>query len=352
MEYRLLGRSGLKVSTLTMGTMTFGGVGWAKMVGDLGTSEAKKMIDICIDAGINLIDTANAYSNGECENIIGEALAGKRPQGVLLATKARFGMGDGPNDRGLSRYHLIRECEASLKRLKTDVIDLYQVHEWDGQTPLEETMEALDTLIKQGKVRYVGCSNYSGWHIMKALGIANEHSYQRFVSQQIHYTLEARDAEYELLPISIDQGLGVLVWSPLAGGLLSGKHRRNQAAPEGTRQFAGWTEPPIRDENRLWNIVETLVAIGEERGVSAAQVALSWLIGRKAVTSVIIGGRTETQFRDNIAAAELKLTEEERERLDAVSLPPVIYPYWHQLNTASDRFGEADLELFGPHLQQ
>ncbi len=187
--------------------------------------------------GINLIDTANAYSAGECENIIGDVLSGKRPQGVLLATKARFGMGDGPNDQGLSRYHLIRECEASLKRLKTDVIDLYQVHEWDGQTPLEETMEALDTLIRQGKVRYVGCSNYSGWHIMKALGIANEHRYQRFVSQQIHYTLEARDAEYELLPISIDQGLGVLVWSPLVGGLLSGKHRRNQAAPEGTRQF-------------------------------------------------------------------------------------------------------------------
>jgi len=352
MEYRLLGRSGLKISTLTMGTMTFGGVGWAKTVGDLGVSEARKMIDMCIDAGINLIDTANAYSSGECENIIGEVLSGKRPQGVLLATKARFSMGDGPNDQGLSRYHLIRECEASLKRLKTDVIDLYQVHEWDGQTPLEETMEALDTLIRQGKVRYVGCSNYSGWHIMKALGIANEHKYQRFVSQQIHYTLEARDAEYELLPISIDQGLGVLVWSPLAGGLLSGKHRRNQAAPEGTRQFAGWTEPPIRDENRLWNIVETLVAIGQERGVSAAQVALAWLIGRKAVTSVIIGGRTEAQFRDNIAAAELKLTDEERKRLDAVSLPPVIYPYWHQLNTVSDRLGEADLELFAPHLQQ
>lgn len=352
MEYRLLGRSGLKISTLTMGTMTFGGKGWAKMVGDLGVSEARRLVDLCLDAGVNLIDTADVYSAGVSEEILGEVLGGKRKNGVLIATKARFPMGDGPNDAGSSRQHLIAACEASLKRMKTDVIDLYQLHEWDGQTPLEETMEALDTLVHQGKVRYVGCSNFSGWHIMKALGISERDKRQRFASQQIHYTLEARDAEYELLPVSIDQGLGVLVWSPLAGGLLSGKHRRNQAAPEGTRQFAGWTEPPIRDENRLWNIVETLVAIAESRSVSAAQVALAWLIGRKAVTSVIIGGRTEVQFKDNLAAAELKLTEEERRRLDDVSLPPVIYPYWHQLNTASDRLSEADMELFAPHLKK
>ncbi|WP_455873422.1 aldo/keto reductase [Rhizobium yanglingense] len=351
MEYRLLGRSGLKISTVTMGTMTFGGKGWAKMVGDLGVSEARRLVDLCLDAGVNLIDTADVYSAGVSEEILGEVLGGKRKNGVLIATKARFPMGDGPNDAGSSRQHLIAACEASLKRMKTDVIDLYQLHEWDGQTPLEETMEALDTLVHQGKVRYVGCSNFSSWHIMKALGISERDKRQRFVSQQIHYTLEARDAEYELLPVSIDQGLGVLVWSPLAGGLLSGKHRRNQAAPEGTRQFAGWTEPPIRDENRLWNIVETLVAIAESRSVSAAQVALAWLIGRKAVTSVIIGGRTEAQFKDNLAAAELKLTEEERRRLDDVSLPPVIYPYWHQLNTASDRLSEADMELFAPHLK-
>ncbi|TCU25608.1 aryl-alcohol dehydrogenase-like predicted oxidoreductase [Rhizobium azibense] len=352
MEYRLLGRSGLKISTVTMGTMTFGGKGWAKMVGDLGISEARHLVDLCLDAGVNLIDTADVYSAGVSEEILGEVLGGKRKNGVLIATKARFPMGDGPNDAGSSRQHLIAACEASLKRMKTDVIDLYQLHEWDGQTPLEETMEALDTLVSQGKVRYVGCSNFSGWHIMKALGISERDKRQRFVSQQIHYTLEARDAEYELLPVSIDQGIGVLVWSPLAGGLLSGKHRRNQAAPEGTRQFAGWTEPPIRDENRLWNIVETLVEIAESRGVSAAQVALAWLIGRKAVTSVIIGGRTEAQFKDNLAAAELKLTEEERGRLDDVSLPPVIYPYWHQLNTASDRLSEADMELFAPHLKK
>lgn len=352
MEYRLLGRSGLKVSTITMGTMTFGGKGWARTVGDLGVAEARRLVDLCLDAGVNLIDTADVYSQGASEEILGEILGGPRKDGVLVATKARFPMGEGPNDEGSSRHHLIRACEASLKRMKTDVIDLYQLHEWDGQTPLEETLEALDTLVRQGKVRYIGCSNFSGWHIMKALGVSERERYQRFVSQQIHYTLETRDAENELLPISLDQGLGVLVWSPIAGGLLSGKHRRNQAAPEGTRQFAGWTEPPIRDEDRLWNIVDALVEIGEGRGVSAAQVALSWLIGRKGVTSVIIGGRTEAQFRDNLASAELKLSPEERKRLDDVSQPWLQYPYWHQRNTARDRLSEADLSLIGPYLSE
>ncbi|PJR09328.1 aldo/keto reductase [Sinorhizobium meliloti] len=349
MEYRRLGRSGLKISTITMGTMTIGGGGKFAQVGDVGVADARRYVDLCLDAGVNLIDTADIYSTGACEEIIGEVLGGKRKDGVLIATKARFSMGPGPNDGGLSRHHLVHACEASLKRLKTDVIDLYQVHEWDGQTPLEETMEALDTLVRQGKVRYIGCSNYSGWHIMKALGISALEHRQRFVSQQIHYTLEAREAEYELVPISIDQGLGILVWSPLAGGLLSGKHGRGQS-PEGTRQLAGWNEPPIRDEERLWKIVDMLVAIAAERNVSPAQVALAWLIGRDAVTSVIIGGRTEEQFRDNLAAAGLKLTDEERELLDAVSLPPVIYPYWHQLWTAKDRLGKADLSLLGPHI--
>ncbi len=348
MEYRLLGRSGLKVSTLTVGTMTFGGKGWAKTVGDLGVNEAKKLVDMSLDAGVNLIDTADVYSQGVSEEIVGEIIGGKHRNGVLIATKARFPMGDGPNDAGSSRYHLIRACEASLKRLKTDVIDLYQLHEWDGQTPLEETMEALDMLVRQGKVRYIGCSNFSGWHIMKALGVSAAEHRQRFVSQQIHYSLESRDAEYELLPVSIDQGLGVLVWSPLAGGLLSGKHRRNKTA-EGSRQLAGWDEPPIRDEDRLWNIVDTLVDIAESRNISAAQVALAWLIGRKAVTSVIIGGRTKAQFKDNLASAELVLSAEERQRLDKVSAPPILYPYWHQVRTAKDRLGEADLSLLGPH---
>jgi aryl-alcohol dehydrogenase-like predicted oxidoreductase len=349
MEYRVLGRSGLKVSSITMGTMTFGGKSWAKMVGDLGVKEAQRLVDQCLDAGVNLIDTADAYSEGVCEEILGEIIGGPRKKGVLIATKSRFAMGTGPNDAGSSRYHVINACEASLRRMKTDVIDLYQLHERDGVTPIEETMEALDLLVRQGKVRYIGCSNSSGWHIIKALATSEKRGLARFVAQQIHYTLESRDAENELIPITIDEGLGVLVWSPLAGGLLSGKHRRNQKTPEGTRQFAGWTEPPVRDENRLWNIVDALVEVGQARGVSAAQVAIAWLLGRPGVTSIIIGGRTKEQFADNLAAADLKLSAEERARLDKVSQMPLIYPYWHQLN-AKDRLSEGDLTLIGPHL--
>ncbi|PZO80866.1 MAG: aldo/keto reductase [Mesorhizobium amorphae] len=350
MQYRNLGRSGLKVSTITLGTMTFGGGGVFAKVGNTSLDDVRRQIDLVLDHGVNLIDTADVYSTGKSEEMIGEALGGKRPKGVLLATKARFPMSDDINDRGLSRHHLIRACEASLKRLRTDVIDLYQVHQWDGLTPLDETLAALDTLVNHGKVRYIGCSNYSGWHLMKALWTSAAEHRHRFVSQQIHYTLEARDAEYELIPIAIDQGLGVLVWSPLAGGLLSGKHRRNQAAPEGSRQLAGWTEPPIRDEERLWRIVDALVEVGEARGRSAAQVALSWLIGREAVTSVIIGGRNETQIKDNLAAADLVLSAEERAKLDAASELPVLYPYWHQVQSASDRLGPADLSLLKPAL--
>src|SRR5579863_8609809 len=350
MEYRQLGASGLKVSVLTMGTMTFGGKGNSAKVGNLQLDDVRKLVDIVADAGVNLIDTANVYSGGGSEELIGEAMGAKRKPGMLIATKARFAMGEGPNDRGLSRWHLIRECEASLKRLRTDVIDLYQVHQWDGLTPLEETMEALDSLVRSGKVRYVGCSNWSGWHMMKAMEVARRDGRIPFVSEQIHYTLQAREAEYELIPIALDQKLAVLVWSPIAGGLLSGKHRRNQKTPEGTRQFAGWKEPPIRDEAKLWDVVDALVAIGRERGLSAAQVALAWLLRRPGVTSAIIGGRTEAQFKDNLAAADLKLTAEERKRLDEASQPPLLYPYWHQAWTASDRLSAADLAFLKPYL--
>ena len=349
MEYRRLGSSGLRVSALTMGTMTFGGKGWFAKVGDVGLDDARRYIDMCLDAGVNLIDTANIYSEGASEEIVGEALGGKRKGGLLIATKARFATGGGPNDAGLSRQHLIEACEASLRRLKTDVIDLYQAHEWDGQTPLEETLEAFDTLIRQGKVRYVGCSNFSGWHIMKAMGVSARDGRQPFVSQQIHYSLESRDAENELIPISLDQGLGALIWSPLAGGLLSGKHRRD-ASPEGTRQLAGWQEPPIYDAERLWRIVDELVAVAAEAGASAAQVALAWLLARPAVTSLIIGARTDQQWADNLAAAELKLAPEQLARLEAVSRKPLQYPYWHQVKTARDRLSPADLSLLGPHL--
>jgi len=350
MEYRQLGNSGLKVSTLTMGTMTFGGEGVFAKIGSVSLAEARRLIDLVADAGVNLIDTADIYSAGKAEELIGEAMGGKRKPGMLIATKARFPMGEGVNDAGLSRWHLIRACEASLKRLRTEAIDLYQVHEWDGLTPLEETLEALDSLVRAGKVRYVGCSNYSGWHLMKAMEIARRDGRIPFISQQIHYTLQAREAEYELIPIAHDQKLGVLVWSPLAGGLLSGKHRRNRNAPEGTRQTAGWKEPPIADEGKLWDIVDELAAIGKAHGVSAARIALAWLLDRPAVTSVIIGGRNEAQFRDNLACLEVKLDAEERARLDKVSQPTLIYPYWHQAWTAKERLGAADLALLKPYL--
>ncbi len=350
MEYRLLGRSGLKVSVITMGTMTFGR---AKdgVLGSVDTAEARRQIDQCIDAGVNLIDTADVYSRGASEEIVGEALGSKRSD-VLIATKVRFPMGPGVNDQGLSRHYIIAECERSLKRLATDWIDLYQVHQWDGQTPLEETMEALDRLIQQGKVRYIGCSNYSGWHIMKALGIARMDGRQPFVSQQIHYTLQAREAEYELVPISLDQGLGILVWSPIAGGLLSGKYRRdNQGGPEGSRHFGRqWREPPIYDEDKLFDIVEVLVDVARAHDCSAARVALAWLLHQPAVTSVIIGGRTQEQFADNLAAADLALSADELKRLDAVSRPDLAYPYWHQAWTAKARLGAADLSLIGKYL--
>ncbi|NJR13487.1 MAG: aldo/keto reductase [Phyllobacteriaceae bacterium] len=341
MQYRTLGRSGLKVSALTMGTFTFGGVGPFSRVGSQGVPEARALVDLCVDHGINVFDTANMYSSGMSEEILGEVLHGRRDR-VLVTSKARMRVGDGPNDEGVSRHHLIRECEKSLKRLRTDWIDIYYMHEWDGTTPVEEKMAALDALVSQGKIRYAGCSNYSGWHVMKSLMASEREHRVRFVTQQIHYTLEAREAEYELLPISVDQGLGVLVWSPLAGGLLSGKHRRGQSAPEGTRQFAGWTEPPIRDAERLWRIVDVLVAVAEQHNVSAAQVALAWLLTRPAIASLVVGARTPAQMADNIAALSLTLTADDLAALNDVSRPPLIYPYWHQGQFAVGRFSDAD----------
>ena len=343
MEYRRLGRSGLKVSAVSMGTFSFGGKGDFAMVASQGVKEAQRLVDACIDGGINLFDTANMYSAGRSEEILGEVLEGRRDK-ILISSKARMRIGDGPNDEGVSRYHLIRECERSLKRLRTDHIDVYFMHEWDGLTPPEEMLSALDMLVSQGKVRYIGCSNYSGWHIMKALGVADLKNYPRFVTQQIHYTLEAREAEYELLPISVDQGLGVMVWIPLAAGLLSGAFRRDRK-PQDSRQAAGWSEPPIRDENRLWNIVDVLVEIGEARNVTPAQVALAWTLSRPAIASVVVGGLSEQHFRDNIAAVDLKLTAEELDRLNVVSRLPYIYPYWHQHNFAKDRFCAGDWAL-------
>ncbi len=349
MEYRALGRSGLKISVLTMGTMTFGGTGDFASVGSTGLDEARRQVDMCLEAGVNLIDTADVYSNGLAEEIVGQVLADRRDE-VLVATKVRMAMGDGPNDAGLSRQHIVSGCEASLRRLRTDHIDLYQVHEWDGVTPLEETLEALDLLLRAGKVRYIGCSNYAGWQLMKALGTASQHGLPRFVSEQIYYSLQSRDAEYELIPVAVDQGLGVLVWSPLAGGLLSGKYRRDERPSSGSRQLTDWNEPPVYDEDKLYDTVDVLVDIAGQHGVSAARVALAYLLDKPAVTSVVIGARTSPQLADNLAAADLELTADDFRRLEKVSAPVLLYPYWHQAKTARDRLSPADLTLLRPHL--
>ena len=350
MEYRVLGRSGLKISVLTFGTMTFGADSFFSKAGSFDAAAAARQLDVCIDAGVNIVDTANVYSTGRSEEVLGEALQGRRDR-LLVATKARFRMGTGPNDEGSSRHHLIAQCEASLRRLRMDHIDLFQLHEWDALTPIEETMEALDTLVKSGKIRYIGASNFSGWHLMKAMEAARANRYVPLVSQQIYYTLQSREAENELVPVSIDQGLGILVWSPLAGGLLSGKYRRGQGTPEGTRHFQDWGEPPVHNQEQLYDTIEVLVDIAQARGISAAEVALAWLLGRPAVTSLVIGARTEEQLKTNLRAASLKLTDEERARLDTVSQTPLQYPYWHQANTAVSRLGAADLSLIGQHLK-
>jgi aryl-alcohol dehydrogenase-like predicted oxidoreductase len=337
-----------------MGTMSFGGGGNFANVGDTDLQGARRQLDLCRDHGVNLVDTADVYSDGGSEQIVGEALEGTRDD-WLIATKVRFPMSPGgPNDAGLSRHHIIRGAEASLRRLRTDWIDIYQLHQWDGQTPLEETLAALQTLLEQGKVRYIGVSNFSGWHLLKALGTADRHELPRFVSEQIYYSLQARDAENELLPAAVDQGLGVLVWSPLAGGLLSGKYSRSKdgeiKGPKGSRQLSDWNEPPIDFPDRLFKTIDALKRVGRAHGVSAAQVALAWLLARPAVTSLVIGARNDKQLEDNLAAVDLQLEPAEIAKLEAVSRPPLLYPYWHQRNTASERLSAADRVLLDPYL--
>ena len=349
MDYRLLGRSGLKISALTLGTMTFGGAGGFAAVGNTDLESARRQIDIALDAGVNLIDTADVYSDGMSEEIVGAAMAGRR-DAALLTTKVRFPMGDGPNDEGLSRHHIISGCEASLRRLGTDYLDLYQLHEWDGQTPLEETMAALDHLVTSGKVRYVGVSNFAGWQLMKTLGVAERGGFPPIVSQQIHYTLQAREAEYELVPAAVDSGIGILVWSPMAGGLLSGKYRRGQEPPTGARDLKAWGEPPVRDQESLYDIVEVLVEVAAAHGVTPAEVALAWTLGRPGITSLVIGARTDEQLRTNLGAVGLTLPAEHIDRLEQASRPPLLYPYWHQAASAGDRLSEADLTLLRRHL--
>jgi aryl-alcohol dehydrogenase-like predicted oxidoreductase len=332
MEYRQLGSSGLKVPVLSFGTGTFGGGNeFFRAWGSTDVAAARRLVDICLEVGVNLFDTADVYSNGLSEEILGQAIAGRRDK-VLLSTKATFRMGVGPNEVGSSRHHLLRACEASLRRLKTDYIDIYIMHGFDAQTPVEETLQTLDNLVQSGKVRYLACSNFSGWHLMKSLAVSEKYGWSRYVAHQAYYSLIGREYEWELMPLALDQKVGTLVWSPLAGGYLTGKVRRNQPPPTGSRQHQlKGLEPPIVEET-LYNIVDVLDEVAVETGKTPAQIALNWLLQRPTVVSLIIGARDEKQLQQNLGAFGWNLTEEQVAKLDAASDMRPIYPYWHQHN--------------------
>jgi aryl-alcohol dehydrogenase-like predicted oxidoreductase len=332
MDYRLLGASGFKVPVLGFGAGTFGGKGplfsaW----GNADTDEARRLLDICLDAGVNLFDTADVYSDGASETILGEALKGRRDQ-AIISTKLTLRMGDGPNDVGASRHHLVTGVERALKRLQTDYIDLLQLHHFDAMTPVESVMRTLDDLVRDGKVRYLGASNFSGWQLMKSQAVADRHGYTRFVANQTYYSLIGRDYEWELMPLGLDQGVGAVVWSPLGWGRLTGKIRRGQPLPAGSRlhDTAGFA-PPV-DEERLYRVVDALDAIAAETGKSVPQIALNWLLQRPTVSTVLIGARNEEQLRQNLCAIGWNLSREQIARLDAASAvtPPYpYYPYWN-----------------------
>jgi aryl-alcohol dehydrogenase-like predicted oxidoreductase len=335
MEHRLLGRSGFKVPALSLGTATFGsGQGFAEW-GALDVRGATRLVDLCLDAGVTMFDSADMYSAGAAEEILGAALKGRR-SAAIISTKASLRCGSGPNDIGSSRQHLIKSCEGSLRRLGTDYIDLYQLHAFDAMTPVDEVGQALDDLVRVGKVRYIGCSNFSGWHLMKSIAAAEKHGRARHVAHQAYYSLLGREFEWELMPLAVDQGVGTVVWSPLGMGRLGGKFRRGQATPKVSRLNDPGTQKvaPPADEEFVFRVVEALDAIAAETGRSVAQIAINWVLQRPSVSTVIIGARDEAQLRANLGAAGWSLTPAQIARLDAASAKPKIYPYWHQAQFA------------------
>lgn len=330
MEYRQLGASGLHVPVLSFGTATFGGSNeFFKAWGNTQVDEAKHLINLCLDAGVNFFDTANVYSQGTSEEILGKALEGIRNQ-VLISTKATFPMGDGPNDFGSSRFHLLQQCEDSLRRLGTDHIDVYHLHGFDGNTPVQETLKALDDLITSGKVRYIACSNFSGWHLMKSLSVSERYGWARYVAHQAYYSLLDREFEWELMPLGIDQKVSTIVWSPLSSGRLSGKFRRDKPLPKNNRMSQGGAHGPATNFELLYKIVDALDEVAEETGKSVPQIALNWLLQRPTVANIIIGARDEEQLKQNLGAVGWNLTTEQVKKLDAASERDAIYPYWHQ----------------------
>jgi aryl-alcohol dehydrogenase-like predicted oxidoreductase len=338
MDYRPLGRSGFKVPALSLGTGTFGGGNeFFKAWGNTDAAGARHLIDVCLDAGLTLFDSADVYSDGLAEEVLGAAINGRRDR-VLISTKATFRAGPGPNDIGSSRFHLLQAVEGSLRRLGTDYIDLFQLHAFDATTPVEETLLTLDGLVRAGKIRYVGCSNFSGWHLMKTLAAAERLGVTRYVAHQAYYSLIGREYEWELMPLGVDQGVGCVVWSPLGWGRLTGKVRRGQALPATSRlnsELANSKAPPI-DQEYLYRIVDALDVVAHETGKSVPQVALNWLLQRPTVSTLVIGARDEAQLRDNLGAVGWNLTTAQVARLDAASKVTPIYPYWHQVQF-SDR---------------
>jgi aryl-alcohol dehydrogenase-like predicted oxidoreductase len=330
MDYRQLGNSGLKVSALSFGTGTFGGGNeFFQAWGQTTVEEAKRLVAICLDAGINLFDTADIYSNGLSEEILGRAVKGNRPS-LLISTKTTFRFGNGPNDVGSSRYHILRACEASLQRLGTDYIDIYHMHGFDALTPVEETLETLDTLVRSGKVRYIACSNFSGWHLMKSLAISQKYGWARYAAHQVYYSLLGREYEWELMPLGIDQKIGALVWSPLGWGRLTGKIRRNHPMPAVSRLGKTAENGPPLTTERVYDVVDAIDRISEQNGKTVSQIALNWLLRRPTVSSVIVGARNEEQLLQNLGAADWALTPEQVAALDAATTVTPIYPYWHQ----------------------
>ena len=337
MEFRQLGYSGLKVPVLSFGTGTFGGGGeFFKAWGQSDVAEATRLVDVCLEAGLNMFDSADVYSQGMAEEILGQAVKGRRDQ-VLISTKATFRMGPGPNDLGSSRHHLVRTCEAALRRLGTDYLDLYQMHGFDAVTPVEETLNALDDLVRAGKVRYVGCSNFSGWHLMKSLAFSERHNLARYVAHQAYYSLIGRDYEWELMPLALDQRVGAVVWSPLGWGRLTGKIRRGQPLPATSRlHVTADAGPPVSDEH-VYRVVDALDEVAEETGKTLPQIAINWLLQRPSVANVIVGARNEEQLRQNLGAVGWNLTPEQVAKLDAASATTKTYPYWHQVSAFADR---------------
>ncbi len=337
MEYRQLGGSGFKVPVLSFGTGTFGGKGeFFAAWGSSDVAEATRLIDICLDAGLTLFDSADIYSAGAAEEVLGEAIKGRRDK-VLISTKATFRSGPSANDVGSSRFHLTQAIEGSLKRLQTDYIDLFQLHGFDALTPIEEVLSTLDDFIRAGKIRYIGCSNFSGWHLMKSLAIADRYNLPRHVTHQAYYSLIGREYEWELMPLGLDQKVGALVWSPLGWGRLTGKIRRGQPLPEKSRLHVTADMGPPVDDEYLYKVVDALDEVAQETGKTVPQIALNWLLQRPTVASVIIGARNEEQLKQNLGAVGWALTPDQVKKLDAASERPLTYPYWHQRAVFTDR---------------